>query len=81
MKPPVAPFKKRSMFYLFLKAKSEAKASTVNTVVFCLRKRKDKSRQQRSSVRKDVLRNFAKFKENYLCQSLFFNKVAGLPRY
>ena len=28
--------------------------------------------------RKDVLKNFAKFTGKYLCQSLFFNKVAGL---
>ena len=27
---------------------------------------------------KDVLRNFAKFPGKHLCQSLFFNKVAGL---
>ena len=29
--------------------------------------------------KKGVLRNFAKFTEKHLCQSLFFNKVAGLP--
>ena len=29
-------------------------------------------------VRKGVLRNFAKFTRKHLCQSLFFNKVAGL---
>ena len=28
--------------------------------------------------KKGVLRNFAKFTEKHLCQSLFFNKVAGL---
>ena len=28
--------------------------------------------------RKGVLRNFAKFTRKYLCQSLLFNKVAGL---
>ena len=28
--------------------------------------------------RKSVLRNFTKFTGKYLCQSLFFNKVAGL---
>ena len=28
--------------------------------------------------KKDVLRNSAKFTEKHLCQSLFFNKVAGL---
>ena len=32
---------------------------------------------QRCSV-KGVLRNLAKFTEKHLCQSLFFNKVAGL---
>ena len=29
-------------------------------------------------MRKGVLRNFAKFTERHLCQSLFFNKIAGL---
>ena len=33
---------------------------------------------QRCSVKKGVLRNFAKFTGKHLCQSLFFNKVAGL---
>ena len=28
--------------------------------------------------KKGVLRNFAKFTGKYLCQGLFFNKVAGL---
>ena len=32
----------------------------------------------RCSVKKGVLRNFAKFAGKHLCQSLFFNKVAGL---
>ena len=32
---------------------------------------------QRCSVRKGVLRNFAKFKGKYLCQSLFFINVAA----
>ena len=30
------------------------------------------------SIQKDVLRNFTKFTGKHLCQSLFFNKVAGL---
>ena len=34
---------------------------------------------RRCSVRKGALRNFAKFTGKRLCQSLFFNKVAG-PR-
>ena len=37
-----------------------------------------RSSHQRCSVRKGVLRNFAKFTGKHLCQSLFFNKVAGL---
>ena len=32
---------------------------------------------QRYSVRKGVLRNFAKFTGKHLCQSLFFNEVAS----
>ena len=45
----------------------------------------DGSAQYRSSrpemlCKKGVLRNFTKFKGKHLCQSLFFNKVAGLRR-
>ena len=29
------------------------------------------------SVKKGVLRNFAKFAGKYLCQVLFYNKIAG----
>ena len=36
-----------------------------------------RSSQRRCSVKKDVLRNFAKFTGKHLCQSLFLNKVAG----
>ena len=36
-----------------------------------------RSSRQRCSVKKGVLRNFLKFTEKHLCQSLFFNKVAG----
>ena len=37
-----------------------------------------RSSHQRCSMKKDVLRNFAKFTGKHLCQSLFFNKVTGL---
>ena len=37
-----------------------------------------RSSHRRCSVRKDVLKNFAKFTGKHLCQSLFFNRVAGL---
>ena len=38
-----------------------------------------RSSHQRCSLRKSVLRNFTKFTQKHLCQSLFFNNVAG-PR-
>ena len=34
---------------------------------------------RRCSMKKDVLRNFAKFTGKRLYQSLFFNKLAGRP--
>ena len=37
-----------------------------------------RSSHQRCSIEKGVLRNFTKFTGERLCQSLFFNKVAGL---
>ena len=37
-----------------------------------------RSSHKRCSVRKGVLRNFAKFTGKYLCQSLFFNQVSVL---
>ena len=37
-----------------------------------------RSSHRRCSVRKGVPRNFAKFTGKHLCQSLLFNKVAGL---
>ena len=37
-------------------------------------------RSSRTEVKKGVLRNFAKFTGKHLCQSLFFDKVAGLRR-
>ena len=41
---------------------------------------RNRSSHRRCSVREGVLRNFAKFPGKYLCQSLFFNKVAGLRK-
>ena len=37
-----------------------------------------RSRRPEVFYKKGVLRNFAKFTGKHLCQSLFFNKVAGL---
>ena len=39
---------------------------------------KNRSSHWVCSVKKGVLRNFAKFTGKHLCQSLFFDKVAGL---
>ena len=38
----------------------------------------DRSSYGRCFIRKDILKNFAKFTGKHLCQSLFCNKVAGL---
>ena len=38
----------------------------------------DRSSRPEVFYEKGVLRNFARFTGNHLCQSLFFNKVAGL---
>ena len=38
----------------------------------------NRSSQRRCSVKKSVLRNFAKCTGKHLCQRLFFNKVTGL---
>ena len=38
-----------------------------------------RSSHQRCSINKGVLRNFTKFAGKHLCQSFFFNKVAGRP--
>ena len=37
-----------------------------------------RSRHRRCSMKKGVLKNFPKFTGKHLCQSLVFNKVAGL---
>ena len=37
-----------------------------------------RSSHPRCSVKKGVLRNFAKFTGKHLCQTLFFNKVADM---
>ena len=39
-----------------------------------------RSSHQRCSINKGVLRDFKKFTGKHLCQSLFFDKVAGLAQ-
>ena len=38
-----------------------------------------RSSHRKCSIKKGVLRNFAKFIGKHLCQSLFFNKVGPWP--
>ena len=60
MRPPVPLFnlfKKSSMIlYLFLKAKSQAKAYIIKTVVCCLRKRTD----VKKTVQKKISKSFCR---------------------
>ena len=50
-----------------------------HSINMCIKKSYfDRSSHLRCSVRKGFPRNFAKFTGKHLCQSLFFNKVAGL---
>ena len=48
------------------------------TLIFCVSRIGVRSSHQRCSMKEGVLRNFTKFTEKHLCQSLFFNKVADL---
>ena len=55
--------------------------SIINYTVWqsgCLQMSNFKSSNQRCSIKKGALKNFAKFTRKHLCQSLFFDKVVGL---
>ena len=54
------------------------RVSRLNTGKYGREETPYRSRHRMCSVKKGVLKNFAKFIEKQLCQSLFFNKVAGL---
>ena len=53
--------------------KRQLQSSFFSKALVCFR-----SSYQRCSMKKGVLRNFAKLAGQHLCQSLFLNKVAGL---
>ena len=57
---------------------TELTSENIFTYLQNFRLLKYRSSHQKCSVRKGVLRNFAKFTWKHLCQSLFLNKVAGL---
>ena len=57
----------------------------ITAVIICVVRKRSitgktlvRSSHRRCSIRKGVLRNFAKFAGKHLCQGLFFNKVTGL---
>ena len=58
----------------FLEFAAQLSAALIKTSFF----KRYRSSHQGCSVRKGVLVNLAKFTRKHLCQSLFFNKVAGL---
>ena len=67
---------KKNMFHLgFLKLSLRANFQHCSDTFDHSRSR---SSHQRCSIKKSVLKNFTKFTGKHLCQSLFFNKVAGL---
>ena len=43
-----------------------------------IRKDISRSSHQKCSIKEGVIRNFVKFTGKHMCQSIFFNKVAGL---
>ena len=61
-----------------LKCNQSETGELASTLQIKLNARVMRSSHQRSSIKKGVLRNFTKFTGKDLCQSLFFNKVAGL---
>ena len=65
---------KPTTYVIFSKTKMPGN-ETVNHVILY---QNNRSSHRRCSVRKGVLRNFAKFTGKHLRQSLFFDKVAGL---
>ena len=74
--PEFLPGNKQLEFYpemnFSLKVKPLLSMKTYNTITFF------GSSRPELFCKKGVLRNFTTFKGKHLCQSLFFNKVAGL---
>ena len=75
--PTGSPKKKRLISKT--KVRKERKSDTGWTNISDPGHTRFRSSHRRCSVRKAVLRNFAKFTRKHLCQSLFFNKVLGWP--
>ena len=48
-------------------------------IIIGLRETSNKFKSRRCSIKKAAPENFTKFTGKHMCQSLFFNKVAGFP--
>ena len=66
---------KKNIFYDKIKGKVNYRKETLKQAVYST---KIRSSRPEVCCKSGVLRNFTKFKGKHLCQSLFFNKVAGL---
>ena len=78
---PVSSYSKQKLIL----SKSRLKFKTLREITeinkkdkFCQQLSLHRSSHRRCSVKKSVIRNFAKFTRKHLCQSIFFNIVAGL---
>ena len=76
--------RKQKLYKKILKHRARETALTYKSYKFLFESLKKKAKKkyyrsshQRCSVKKGVLRNFAKFTGKHLYQSLFFNKIAG----
>ena len=62
------------LLFFFSQTEYQAKKSWALNIL----KKIDRSSHRRCSIRKGVLRNFAKLTRKHLCRSFFFNTVSGL---
>ena len=71
-----------TIIFEIMKKENNTNTSSFDTFIRCWFKNPSLFRSSRPEVfrKKGVLRNFVKFTEKHQCQSLFFNKVAGLRK-
>ena len=76
--PHISIVKKEYEYKLNNEGCNKPQPSTIHGQFFLIMSTTSRSSHRRCSMKKSVLRNFAKFTGKHLCQSLFLNKVAGL---
>ena len=74
----VKMYHKLQNYMTFFKAVNVTEKNLSQICVMELLAKIVRSSHRRCSMKKGVLESFAKFRGKHLCQSLFFNKVAGL---